>query len=67
VAGEIVAVLCVDEYPNCVSCKGKINAVSDVMGECTKCKAKVKLLGCGTSIRAKFMVEGVDKKSYGFQ
>ena len=36
-------------------------------GRGTKCKAKVKLLGCGMSIRAKFMVEGVDKKSYGFQ
>ena len=62
--GEIVAVLGVDEYPNCVSCKGKINGVSDVMGECTKCRAKVKLSRCGKSIRAKFMVEGVDKKSW---
>ena len=62
--GEIIAVLCVDEYPNCVSCKGKINAVSDVMGECMKCRAKVKLSRCGKSIRAKFMVEGVEKKSW---
>ena len=34
------------------------------MEECTKCRAKVKLHRCGKSIRATFVVEGVDKKNW---
>ena len=55
--GEIIAVLNTDDYTSCISCKGKVRAVSDLMGECLKCDAKLKLACCGSNTSIKFVVE----------
>ena len=41
--GEIIAVLNTDDYTSYISCKGKVGAVSDFMGECLKCNANSNL------------------------
>ena len=43
VVGEIVSVVEVDEYASCVLCKGKVQAVTEVFGECGKFYGKVKM------------------------
>ena len=55
--GEIIAILGIDEYISCVNCRGKVKGRDEVIGECIKCKAKVKLSRCSKSSSAKFVVE----------
>lgn len=62
--GEIAAVLSIDHYISCISCKGKVNPVSEVVGECLKCYAKVKMSRCGHNTSVKFVVEGSQNKSW---
>ena len=62
--GEITAVLSVDDYISCVSCKGKVKALSEIVGECLKCCAKVKMSRCGRNTSVKFVVEGSEDKSW---
>ena len=57
VEGEIVAVLSADEYRTWMKCKGKVFICSDVVGECTKCGAKLKLHICGLQQMAKIVIE----------
>ena len=40
---EIVAVIGIDSYRICRNCNAKVSTVNEVMGECNKCNAKVKL------------------------
>ena len=57
--GEIIAVREVEEYSSCVSCKGRLNSISHTtgIGECSKCKAKVKMSRCRKKLIVKFIVE----------
>ena len=58
VEGEIIAILVIDEYISCVNYRGKVKGRDEVIGECIKCKAKVKMSRCSKSASAKFVVEG---------
>lgn len=62
VEGEITAIISVDDYPTCVSCKGKVKSVTDVIGECMRCNAKVKISRCNHSNSVKFVVESSEGK-----
>ena len=41
----------------CIKCKGKVLVCRDVVGECTKCGAKMKLNKCGLQHMAKIVTE----------
>lgn len=62
VQGEIVAVLSVDQYKCCISCKGKVGRSSSGIGECTKCGAKMKLTKCEHKKMAKVIIEDGEGK-----
>ena len=62
--GEIAAVLCVDDYSSCVSCRGKVRAISSVVGNCMKCNAKVKLTRCRKSKSVRFVVNQAGGKTW---
>ncbi len=47
--GEIVGVESAEKYTSCMSCKAKVKAISEVVGECNKCKMMVKLSRCKMS------------------
>ena len=64
VEGEIIVVLGIDNYTSSVSCKGKVEVISDVMGACVKCGAKVKLSRCSNSVKATFVAEYVQHRSW---
>lgn len=64
VEGEIVAVLGVDSYSSCISCKGKVNNLNDVIGECSKCSCKMKMSRCEQNLSVRFMVEGDGKQTW---
>ena len=55
--GEIVAVVQCDSYLSCVSCRGKVKSVNDVIGECGKCSIKQKLSKCKQKDTAKIILE----------
>ncbi len=62
VEGEIVGVASAEKY---TSCKGKMKPITEVIGECSKCKMKVKLTRCETSSTACVLfcpVGGVPRK-----
>lgn len=40
------------------ACKGKVQIINDIIGECSKCNTKVKL----ARLSVKFIVEDIDKK-----
>ena len=44
-------------YVSCVSCKGKVKAISEVLEEC-------KTIHCGRKTSVKFVVEGSENKSW---
>ena len=44
--GEIVAVVNVDEYFGCIVCKAKVQQQNSIIGECSKCRMKVKMTKC---------------------
>ena len=41
--GEIIGVVSFEQYISCIGCKGKVTEETNMMGECNKCKMKVKL------------------------
>ena len=61
VGGRVVKgeVLSVDEYTSCISCKGKVQGISEVVGECGRCGAKVRMEKCSKSVSVRFVVEGL--------
>lgn len=54
VEGEIIDV---SKYCSCSVCGGKVNDINTVLGQCTKCRAKVKLSRSKKCTTAKFVVE----------
>ena len=50
--GEIVGIISVEEYMCCVGCKEKVVRETGVMGECSRCKMKVKISRCKTGVTA---------------
>ena len=48
IQGELIAVLSTDTYRGCIntSCKAEVVPLDDVIGNCKKCLAKVKLHKC---------------------
>ena len=46
VKGEIVGVVSVEEYLSCFQCKSFVRVISEVYGECVRCKIKVKTERC---------------------
>lgn len=59
IEGEIVGVASVNEFTSCLSCKAKVNAVGESIGQCTKCGLKVKLSKCELRISARVVFEAV--------
>ena len=45
--GEIVAVNSIEEYFDCLFCKGQVHQCSSIVGICSKCGLQVKLKKCG--------------------
>ena len=58
--GEIVGIISVEEYMCCVGCKGKVVRETGVMGECSRCKMKVKISRCkkGVTVHVVFKADG---------
>ena len=60
IEGEITAVLNVTKYSSCFNCKAKVNNISEVIGQCSKCDAIVKMSKCENSTSVRFVVEDSD-------
>lgn len=60
VEGEIVGVASIDEYLSCLNCKAKVHQISSVMGECSKCKMKVKISKCDVNSNADILFRSLD-------
>ena len=56
--GEVVGVMSVEEYVCCVGCQGKVIRETDVIGECGRCKMKVKMSRCKRGATAHVVFEG---------
>ena len=57
VTGEIISVIFVDQYACCVACKAKVEAIDDVVGQCKKCSAMIRLSRCASGTTARFIFE----------
>ncbi len=57
IEGEIIAVLDITEYDSCLICQGKVQRSNSISGECTKCKANIKMSRLKKSSSVRFMVE----------
>lgn len=47
--GSIIGVVSIDSYSSCVNCKGKVEWISGIMGQCTRCNIKLKYGSCNQS------------------
>ena len=59
--GDIVAVLGMDEYLSCISCKSKVKELNNTIGECA---CKIKISRCKKSVNVRFIVEGKEGKTW---
>lgn len=64
ILGEIVAVLSADQYLSCINCRGKVNELSEVMGECTKCSTKMKIKACTMNNTANIIFQSLNQKQH---
>ena len=64
IEGEIDAVLFVDEYEACFTCKSKVQIKDDIIAECSKCGTMMKRKRCMKSQTAKVSVISRDGKSH---
>ena len=44
--GSIVAVIPIDNYPECMHCKGKVYCTTGVLGKCSTCNTTQKIASC---------------------
>ena len=63
IEGEITAVLNVNQYSSCINCKAKVNNINEVIGECTKCGATLKMSKCPNTNTVRFVVEDTNHVS----
>ena len=56
IEGEIVGAKG-DEYRSCISCKGRVRICTDLVGECTRCAMKIKLLKCAVKETAQVSIQ----------
>jgi len=49
---------------NCFLCAGDVIAISDIMGECNRCKAKLRMSHVKRSVTVTFRVEETDGRSH---
>ena len=54
--GEISAVISIAEYACCKFCKSKVVSEDNLLAECSKCSALMKLSCCNQTKSAKFVV-----------
>ena len=57
ITGEVISVLFVDEYPCCVACESKVEAVNNNIGLCKKCNSSNRLSRCPSGSTARFVSE----------
>ena len=57
--GSIVAVLSTDSYTSCINCKGKVNALTSVIGQCKIHKTKMKLSSCQETTTANILFKPI--------
>ena len=60
--GEIDAVLFIDEYEACITCKSKVHIEDDIIAECSKCGTMMKQKRCTKSQTAKVSIISRDGK-----
>ena len=58
--GEIIGVVSFEQYISCIGCKGKVTEETNMMGECNKCKMKVKLSRCTPNATANVVFQRFD-------
>ena len=58
---EVVAVLMLENYSECLVCKGKVEAHGSKLGSCTKCTLKQRLDHCKRQMSAKLMFTAADR------
>ena len=56
VKGEVTGVISATEYLSCKFCRAKVVPEDEVLAECSKCGAMMKVLHCGKNKAAKFVV-----------
>ena len=64
VKAEVVLVNRYETYSSCRGCKGKVVKLNEVLGECTKCCAMVKLSKGAVNMAANMVLESDDGNEY---
>lgn len=62
--GDIAAVININNYSTCISCKGSVLPTSKTIGTCSKCGASVKLTKCIGSKSAKILLSNSFGKTW---
>ena len=57
--GSIVAVVSTDTYTSCINCKGKVNTLTSIIGQCNICKTKMKLGSCQETSTANILFKSI--------
>ena len=57
--GSIIGVVSIDSYFSCVNCRGKVDWISGIMGQCTRCNIKLKYGSCNKSQTATLIFQPV--------
>ena len=57
--GSIVAVVSTDTYTSCINCKGKVNTLTSIIGQCNRCKTKMKLSSCQETSTANILFKPI--------
>lgn len=53
---EVIAIQQFNDYPVCLFCKGKVTALSDVIGTCSKCDKRQRIDKCLKELSAKMLM-----------
>ena len=64
ICGEVVMVTSVKEYMSCMTCKCKIELLSELIGQCKKCEGKIKLSRCPKSCAVHFVFQDDNEQKY---
>ena len=62
--GQIVGVVCFDNYQSCLTCKAKVHAIkpTSAIGQCSKCGLKQKLASCQMNSSARVIIQEESSK-----
>ena len=59
--GEIIGLISFEGYISCIGCKGKVTEETFMMGECSKCRMKVKPSWCTANATANVVFKPINE------